>query len=61
MTQLPDRPPSDWTQDITDGQVNYFADDQFKKEVIEYNRRYLYWDELKYRVSIPIDRGRPGR
>ena len=53
MTQLPDRPPSDWTQDITDGQVNYFADDQFKKEVIEYNRRYLYWDELKYRVSNP--------
>ena len=48
MTQLPDRPPSDWTQDITDGQVNYFADDQFKKEVIEYNLGYLYWDELKY-------------
>ncbi|MFA6363140.1 Fic family protein [Methanoregula sp.] len=53
MTQLPDKPPSDWTQDITDGQVNYFADDQFKKEVTEYNRRYLSWDELKYRVPNP--------
>ncbi len=51
MTQLPEKPPSDWTQDLTDGQANYFSDDQFKKDVTEYNRRYLFWDELKYRIS----------
>lgn len=50
MTQLPEKPPSDWMQDLTDGQVNFFADDQFKKDVTEYNRRYLFWDELKYRM-----------
>ncbi|MDO8872072.1 MAG: Fic family protein [Methanoregula sp.] len=50
MTQLPEKPPSDWTQDITDGQKNYFTDDQFKEDVTEYNRRYLFWDELKYRI-----------
>jgi len=50
MTQLPEKPPSDWTQDLTDGQNNYFTDDQFKKYVTEYNRRYLFWDELKYRM-----------
>ena len=50
MTQLPEKPPSDWTKDVTDGQVNYIADDQFKKDVTEYNRRYLFWDELKYRI-----------
>jgi Fic family protein len=30
--------------------VNYFADAQFANDVAEYNRRYLFWDELKYRV-----------
>jgi Fic family protein len=50
MTQLPEKPPSGWTKDLTDGQVNYFTDDQFKKDVTEYNRRYLFWDELKYRI-----------
>lgn len=50
MTQLPEKPPSDWTKDLTDGQVNYIADVQFKKDVTEYNRRYLFWDELKYRI-----------
>ena len=51
MTQLPEKPPSDWMKDLTDGQVNFFADDQFKNDVIEYNRRYLFWDELKYRIT----------
>ncbi|MDP3395478.1 MAG: hypothetical protein Q8S57_02245 [Methanoregula sp.] len=50
MTKLPEKPPSNWTKDIMDGQVNYFTDDQFKKDVNEYNRRYLFWDELKYRL-----------
>jgi len=35
---------------LTAGQENYFADAQFAKDVAEYNRRYLFWDELKYRM-----------
>jgi Fic family protein len=50
MTQLPEKPPSDWTKHLTGGQVNYGADAQFAKDVAEYNRRYLFWDELKYRI-----------
>ena len=58
MTQLPEKPPSDWTRGLTDGQVNYIADDQFKKDVTEYNRRYLFWDELKYRIPNADQRKR---
>jgi Fic family protein len=50
MTQLPEKPPVDWKEYLTKGQVNYVADAQFAKDVAEYNRRYLFWDELKYRV-----------
>jgi Fic family protein len=50
MTQLPEKPPSDWTKHLTEGQVNYVADVQFAKDLAEYNRRYLFWDELKYRM-----------
>jgi Fic family protein len=50
MTTLPEKPPSDWMNHITMGQVNYFTDTQFAQDIAEYNRRYLFWDELKYRV-----------
>jgi Fic family protein len=50
MVQLPERPPSDWTLSLTEGQADYYTDDQFKKDVTEYNLRYLFWDELKYRM-----------
>jgi Fic family protein len=50
MTHLPEKPPSNWMKHFTGGQVNYVADAQFAKDVAEYNRRYLFWDELKYRV-----------
>lgn len=50
MAQLPEKPPADWTLVLTEGQGDYFLDDQFKKDVTEYNRRYLSWDELKYRI-----------
>ncbi|OPY37761.1 MAG: Fic/DOC family protein [Methanoregula sp. PtaU1.Bin051] len=53
MTKLPEKPPSDLTLDLTDGQTDYFTDDQFKENVTEYNRRYLSWDELKYRIPDP--------
>ncbi|MDD5144216.1 Fic family protein [Methanoregula sp.] len=50
MTQLPEKPPADWTESLTEGQTKYFMDNQFKKDVTDYNRRYLHWDELKYRI-----------
>jgi len=43
---------------LTEGQKNYFMDDQFKKDVTEYNRRYLSWDELEYRIPDPEQRKR---
>jgi Fic family protein len=43
---------------LTEGQKNYFLDDQFKKDVTEYNRRYLSWDELEYRIPDPEQRKR---
>lgn len=56
--RLPERPPSDWTRSLTEGQTEYFADDRFRNDVIEYNRRYLFWDELKYRIPDPALRKR---
>jgi len=53
MVQLPDKSPADWTQDLAEGQKDYFLDDRFKEDVTEYNRRYLHWDELKYRIPSP--------
>jgi Fic family protein len=53
MTQLPKKPPADWTESLTEGQTKYFMDDRFKKDVTEYNRRYLHWDELNYRIPSP--------
>ena len=49
MTQLPEKPP-DWTKHLTGGLVNYLINAEFAKSVAEYNRRYLFWDELKYRL-----------
>lgn len=53
MVQLPEKPPSDWTLGLTGGQKEFVPDKQFREEVTEYNRRYLHWDELKYRIPSP--------
>ncbi len=53
MTQLPQKPPADWNHYLRAGQAEYREDAQFVREVTEYNRRYLFWDELKYRVPDP--------
>ena len=53
MTQLPEKPPADWTSALIEGERAYATDEQFRKEVREYNRRYLYWDELRYRIPDP--------
>jgi len=50
MTQLPEKPPVHWSEHLTKGLADYVIDAEFAKDVAEYNRRYLFWDELKYRV-----------
>ena len=53
MQKLPERPPSDWNLAFTAGNAALMQDPGFLKEVAEYNRRYLSWDELKYREPDP--------
>ena len=53
MPTLPERPPSDWKQAITARNTAFATDPKFQEEVAEYNRRYLAWDELKYRIPDP--------
>jgi Fic family protein len=53
MQKLPERPPSDWNQAFTAENAAFAKDPEIQKEVAEYNRRYLPWDELKYRIPDP--------
>ncbi len=48
MKNLPDKPPSDWKQFFRLEEAN---DPALQNEVNDYNRRYLFWDELKYRIE----------
>lgn len=47
MQKLPDKPPAD--SNINQTMYGDYRDIQ--KDVIDFNRRYLYWDELKYRIK----------
>lgn len=51
MQKLPEKPPENWPEILK--KINFGVDKDFQKEVAEYNRRYLFWDELKYRVKDP--------
>ena len=53
MQKLPEQPPSDWNQAFTAENAAFGIDPELQKEVAEYNRRYLPWDELKYRIPDP--------
>ncbi len=53
MQTLPEKPPTDIGAFLTKGSI---SDHDLQKEVSEYNRRYLFWDELKYRVKDPEKR-----
>lgn len=49
MEKIPQKPPSDIHLSFDSA-----ADDpEFRKMVVEYNNRYLYWDELHYRIEDP--------
>jgi Fic family protein len=49
MQKLPEKPPSDmgFSFDVAG------SDAEFQKLVSEYNNRYLYWDDLRYRIEDP--------
>ena len=53
MRTLPERPPSDWNEVLLSESTGFAGDPDLQKDVAEYNRRYLSWDELKYRISDP--------
>lgn len=53
MQKLPEKPPVKWADSWNQGYAKFSEDEAFQKEVSEYNQRYLYWDELKYRIDDP--------
>jgi Fic family protein len=52
MQRLPEKPPSEIEYDLTKFKKYPTAE----KEIADFNRRYLYWDELKYRIRDPEQR-----
>lgn len=51
--RLPEK-PKDWTKTIkknADSVFKLMKDDEIRKQIIDFNRRYFYWTELKYRVK----------
>jgi Fic family protein len=51
MHRLPEKPPSIWDKEIGLNQTKFANDLTLQKEIADFNRRYLYWDELKYRIK----------
>ena len=58
MPKLPEKPPADWMQYLSLPRNGLSEDPDLQREVAEYNRRYLSWDELKYRIRDPERRKR---
>lgn len=57
MKRLPEKPPDpSQLPDVKDVVARYYNDNEFKHVVDSNNRRYLYWDELQYRVPDPEER-----
>ncbi|MFH0968830.1 MAG: hypothetical protein V1862_14220 [Methanobacteriota archaeon] len=52
MKNLPEKPPEiiDFPH-LNTVVSRYFSDESFRTGVNEFNDRYLYWDDLKYRIS----------
>ena len=53
MHKLPEKPPAIWADGMALGNAKFSQDETFQNDVADYNRRYLFWDELKYRVEDP--------
>lgn len=57
MKRLPEKPPDpSQLPDVKDVFARYYKDTEFKHVVDSNNHRYLYWDELQYRVPDPEER-----
>jgi Fic family protein len=53
MQKLPEKPPVKWEDVWNPGNAKFSEDETFQRAVSEYDQRYLYWDELKFRVEDP--------
>jgi len=53
MQKLPEKPPGSQEDPLILTDTKILQDDSIHQDVAEFNRRYLYWDELKYRVEDP--------
>ena len=54
MHKLPEKPPSIWNEESKEINIDHTKltnDPSLQKEITDFNRRYLYWDELKYRIK----------
>lgn len=52
MRKLPEKIPKSIVQSLLPSIVTkYYENEEFRNLVNEYNEKYLYWDELKYRIS----------
>ncbi|MBN2734058.1 MAG: Fic family protein [Methanomicrobiaceae archaeon] len=56
MRKLPERPPEIHDEKILANIKEIHKEPDFLRQVTEYNNRYLYWDELKYRIEDPKKR-----
>ncbi|WOF17251.1 Fic family protein [Methanoplanus sp. FWC-SCC4] len=53
MKKLPERPPVIGAENLLDYLTDIQSDPGFLRQVNEFNNRYLYWDELRYRLPDP--------
>ncbi|MEN6517821.1 MAG: Fic family protein [Methanospirillum sp.] len=51
MRKLPEIPPFKWRDYLEQEKEKIAGDPEILKEAEEFNRRYLFWDELKYRIQ----------
>jgi len=51
VKSLPEKPPLDLDQILGEFTHSALDDATLRSDAAEYNRRYLYWDELKYRIK----------
>jgi Fic family protein len=56
MNKLPEKPPRIQDENISQMLAEIQQDSELGKQVVDYNNRYLAWDDLRYRISDPEKR-----
>jgi len=56
MNKLPEKPPRIQDKIISQLLAEIQQDPELGKQVVDYNNRYLAWDDLRYRISDPEKR-----